>query len=399
MGTVRKVAAAATAVGAALLVASCGGGPDLPKGLIISTTSLQSTVPTTVPDTLPTTVPGTVRATSPETSTETSASGDTSAATAPTTAVQLPVSGPMVTGRGPVGYLHGANLPWVNWGCDFGCGSDGGASSDEVQSVAGDAFATAALADMRIVRWWVFPGDPTQIETDRSGLPSGVAERVYVDFDAALALADEHDVDLVFTLFSHPTALPEAWRMQPEGRAALAEALAELFARYGDHPRIHTWQVFNEPEWEIWNGLADQTAVQALVTEIADAVHANSDALVSVGSARIDALGMWVGAGLDYYTAHWYDPMREPAFCAPCTTYPALRDTHELDAPVVIGEFYAGLDIDAQERFQTFLDRGYAGAWAWSLLPDHTQDRLDIDVIAAAAFGVGLPPPDDSSDP
>ncbi|NNE12862.1 MAG: hypothetical protein HKN41_11540 [Ilumatobacter sp.] len=422
--TGRSIAPPAAACSALLLLASCGGGgSSLPTGLIASTTTVDP-VPITIPeglfDTAPATATGEAAETGAEPPTESTSTESTSEATtepttssttsstmssdtsvpdstspdaAGTSADELPVEGPLVSGRGDLGYLHGANLPWVNWGCDFGCGDDGGASSDEVQAVAGEAFASAKIGGMRVVRWWVFPGEPTQIEVDGSRLPFAVADDVDADFDAALALADEHDIDLVFTLFSHPTALPEAWLTEPLGREALADALGGLFARYADHPRIHTWQVFNEPEWEIWNGLAEEADVRALVTAIAESVHANSDALVSVGGARIDGLGMWVGTGLDYYTAHWYDPMQEIDFCAVCTTYPELRDRYDLDAPVVIGEFYAGPDPDTVDRFRTFFDRGYAGAWAWSLLPERTNDRLTVNIMAAADFAAELPRP------
>lgn len=52
-----------------------------------------------------------------------------------------------------------------------------------------------------------------------------------------------------------------------------------------------------------------QALVQATVKSIADAVHAYSTAYVTVGSAMLDGLPMWVGLGLDYYEAHWYDYM------------------------------------------------------------------------------------------
>src|SRR4029079_13619907 len=31
-----------------------------------------------------------------------------------------------ITWKGQQWYVHGANVPWYNWGCDFGCNNSGG---------------------------------------------------------------------------------------------------------------------------------------------------------------------------------------------------------------------------------------------------------------------------------
>ncbi len=38
-----------------------------------------------------------------------------------------PVEMTRITWESRQWYLHGANVPWFNWGCDFGCGANGGA--------------------------------------------------------------------------------------------------------------------------------------------------------------------------------------------------------------------------------------------------------------------------------
>src|SRR6185312_11927912 len=88
-------------------------------------------------------------------------------------------------------YVHGANMPWYNWGCDFGCnaisGKSGGVSTN--MSTLSTALAQAHNAGIHVIRWWVFPGTPWQITTDASGNPDGINAAVYPDFDAALQLA------------------------------------------------------------------------------------------------------------------------------------------------------------------------------------------------------------------
>ncbi len=305
----------------------------------------------------------------------------------PTTPPPAPLpAGGRIPWQGQDWYLLGANVPWYNWGCDFGCGPNGGASSPTVRAALDSGFSQLEASGVHVARWWVFPGGPWQITRDGSGLPNGIDPSVYADFDAALELAEQYDLYYVFTLFSSPTRLPASWMSDPLQREKLVEALSGLFARYGDNPRILTWQVFNEPEWHIWNRAVELGPAQATVRDIAAAVHANSNAYVSVGSAHLGGLPMWVGLGLDYYTAHWYDGMSSGEACARCTDYEEVKARYGLDAPLVIGEFFAGNSTDALQRFEDWYAKGYAGAWAWSLFPDRTEDKLSVNLDAVGTF-------------
>ena len=141
-----------------------------------------------------------------------------------------------------------------------------------------------------------------------------------------------------------------------------------------------TWEVFNEPEFDVWEKRSKEEAVKATIKEIADAVHANSHAYVTVGGAMLDGLPMMKGLGLDYYQAHWYDYMSSGDWCALCQTYEDVRKRWSLDAPLVIGELYLSAELENPHlRVEDFYTKGYAGAWPWSIFPDATQDKLAID--------------------
>jgi len=302
------------------------------------------------------------------------------------TPVAPPAAGSRIPWGGADWYLHGVNVPWYNWGCDFGCGTSSGVRNSSVNAQLHSAFGDLQGRGINVARWWTFPGDPWQINDNASGTPTSLNQAIYADFDEALALAEQYDLYYVFTLFSSPTSIPSAWLDNATNRAALADVLGELFARYADNPRVLTWQIVNEPEWDIWNGSVAQSDVVALVQEIVDSVHANSNAYASVGSAHLDGLGMWTGVGLDYYTAHWYDYMSSGGWCARCTDYDSVVDRFDLDAPLVIGEFFAGASTDALQRFEDWYAKGYAGAWAWSLFPNRTEDKLSVNLDAAGTF-------------
>lgn len=352
-------------------------------------TSTPTTAATSTPTSAPTSAPTATSTTAPPTAVPTQ--------TAPATATQAPsgtatpapsntTAGSRITWQGKSWYLNGANLPWNNWGCDFGCGSNGGASSASANATLDAAFAQAKANGVNVIRWWVFPGNPWQITTNASGTPTGLNAAIYPDFDAALALAAKYDIYLDLVLFNAPTAVPSGWINDATQRQALANVLAPLFAKYKTNTRILSWEVFNEPEWDIWNNKIALAPTQATVKAVAASVHANSGAKVTVGSAMLEGAGMWVGQGLDYYQAHWYDYMSSGGWCARCRDYASAKTEYKLDAPLVIGEFYAGADTDALQRFEDFYAKGFAGAWAWSLLPGKTADGMAIDLAAQKTF-------------
>jgi hypothetical protein len=209
---------------------------------------------------------------------------------------------------------------------------------------------------------------------------------IYADFDAALVLAEEFDLYYNFVLFSSATDIPNSWVTNSTHRSKLATVLGELFDRYKNNPRVMSWEIFNEPEFQIWGGQIQQAHVVATVNAISDSVHANSNALTTVGGAMLDGLSMWTNTSLDYYSPHWYDYMDSGGWCARCTDYEEVKNRFGLQRPVIIGELYIGTDTDALQRFNDFYNKGYAGAWPWSLFPERTNDRLGIDFNAAQTF-------------
>ena len=283
--------------------------------------------------------------------------------------------------------FNGANVPWLNWQRDFGGGQKDGISHPDNRKTLSTGLGNAKANGVNVIRWWVFEGDAWQIKRDDGGAPSEIDEAVFADFDAALEMAEEHDLYYVFVLFSAPSHLPASWLEDPGQRSSLASALSVLFANYRNHPRVMTWEVFNEPEFDVWEKRAKEEAVKATIKEIADAIHANSHAYATVGGAMLDGLPMMKGLGLDYYQAHWYDYMGSGDWCVICHTYEDVRKRWSLDAPLVIGELYLSVELENPHlRMEDLYTKGYAGAWPWSIFPDATQDKLAIDWTSMRIF-------------
>ncbi|MBV9596821.1 MAG: cellulase family glycosylhydrolase [Chloroflexi bacterium] len=302
-------------------------------------------------------------------------------------AVAAPTTVPSVTDPR---YWVGANVPWYNWGTDFGGGAKNGVSSPSVKSSVSDGFGRLQSAGVHTVRWWTFEGDASlQITRDASGAPTGLNPAVYTDFDAALALADRYDLAYDFVLFSGPTAVPGGWFTDPTQRQRLADVLAPLFERYRNNPHILAWEIVNEPEFDIWSNKISQADVQTTVKLLANTVHAHTQTAVTIGSANLEGMLMWesTDASLDFYSPHWYDPMNSGLACARCTDVPTITAAYKLDSkPIVLGEFYASPNVDALQRLKDFRAKGYAGAWAWSLFSDKTGDKFAIDLAAVTAY-------------
>ena len=303
------------------------------------------------------------------------------------------LTGSRVAWQGGNWYLHGANVPWYNWGCDFGCnsltGKSGGVSTNSAALQAG--FAQAQTAHMHVLRWWVFPGNPWQITKDASGAPTGINPAVYPDFDAALKLAQQYDLYYDFVLFcgASSSCVPNSWLTNTTQRAQLAQALGTLFARYANNPRILSWEVYNEPDFDVWNGRIDKTATVQTAAAITAAVHANSPAYVTVGTGFADGMAMFNGIGLDYYSPHWYDYMSSGTYCLLCHTAADYAATAE-NKPIVVGEFYSATATSTPHssayRFNYWYSNGFAGDWGWSLFPSRTNDHMAIDLTAAQTF-------------
>jgi hypothetical protein len=259
-------------------------------------------------------------------------------------------AGPRIEGW----YLHGANMPWLNWAYDFGGGLDT-AQTDMKMS-------TAQAAGMHVIRWWLFEGGAVFIQRDAAGNPTGIDPHVYTDMDSALNLAAQHDIYIEFTLFASPGDVP--WFANTSQHQALANVLTPMFQRYASNPHVLAWEAVNEPNYN--TGTATYSQVRDLVGLIDSAIHGSGSTLVDVDGTTDAYVNQWTGLGANYYSVHCYG--------SPQCTLPT-----GLDKPVVVGEM-------SPDYWEGFYDTGFAGALCWSLSPEHTNDKLTCDVTGSLSF-------------
>jgi len=111
--------------------------------------------------------------------------------------------------------------------------------------------------------------------------------------------------------------------------------------------------------------------MKTFVTDVVTALHGNSSAPVTVGSAAVKWAKAWSQVGLDFYDFHWYGWVDQ---YFPHTNPPSYYKVD--DKPVVVGEFplIPNADTTGQsfggisygKLLDDFYSAGYAGAQGWA---------------------------------
>jgi hypothetical protein len=291
-------------------------------------------------------------------------------------------SQPIAVGS-PEPFFVGANLPWLQYGCDFGANAwqpEGGVGRPEQRERLRQSFARLAERGLAAVRWFVLGDGRAGVRFDARGFPLGFDDHFWRDLEAGVDEASRAGVALVPVLFDFPwcrrVRIVGAVRCgghrrslgSAEGRAATLERLvAPILRRCSGAPAIAVWDIINEPEWVTWGvGTLDpfasvtRRAMRHLIGDAVAAVHAETRQHATVGLASWRGLGLVEGLALDTYQVHWYDRRERRA--------PLDRAVAPLlDRPVWLGEFpTAGSRKTPGEIVAMARQAGYAAAFAWS---------------------------------
>jgi len=291
-------------------------------------------------------------------------------------------------------YWSGVNYPWKSYQ-DFGTGAWGhsGVSQATTYEEIDTDFANMAAQGIRLVKWRVFNDGRYSPEFDSRGHVTGLDDKFIPDLDAALEIAQKHEIYLVLSFFSSGFWVTDCQREgvhlgghadvinDPAKRRSLVEnAIVPLVERASRSGRVLAYEVVAEPEWGIQELNQDNdyrikvplANVRELVREMTLAVHLHSDSLSTLEANRASNLNAWIGLGLDYYSFSWYDWLQ------PYDPLDVPAAHYGMDRPVVIGEFPVAQN--QYYRVSDILDlayqEGYAGAFAWSYVGGDDYGRL-----------------------
>ena len=285
----------------------------------------------------------------------------------------------------PKPFLVGANLPWIDYGCDFGAsawfpGGGLGARPDALARFTG-LMDRLAADGVSVVRLFLLCDLRSGVRFDADGDPLGLDDALVRDADAAFDSAAVRGMRLLPVLFDfHVCAGARAVNgVQVGGRGALladpgkrqrliSRVVRPVVERYGRHPGVAAWDLFNEPEWCTrpfapagGSGVMDLVHMRQCLAELTACLHAAACQPVTVGLASAAHLDLVRGIGLDFYQVHWYDPFGWAALAGPV-------DRLGLDRPVLLGEFPGRCATASQADIASAARHaGYAGALVWSV--------------------------------
>lgn len=279
-------------------------------------------------------------------------------------------------------FVRGINLPWLDYGHDFGANAwRTHRSVSQAPHRYRDTLRRLADDGYQAVRWFVLCDGRAGVITTDGGAPAGLDDLVRHDVDAAISALDDTGLGAVFVLADFALCGPatsvdgvqlggrSAWLLRPSWRTRLIElVLAPLVAQAGAAAPILAWDLLNEPEWATWGlggqitrGAVPLRVMRRFLESATSAVHAVSPAPVTVGLASPHGLPLVRGIGLDMYQVHWYD---RHDYLGPLDT---PTSAWHLDRPLLLGEFPTRGSARASDDIEATARRaGYCGAFAWS---------------------------------
>lgn len=293
----------------------------------------------------------------------------------------------------PTHFMTGANLPWVNYGHDFGANANnpaGGIAQPKNREKLARTLDRLDAQGVKHLRWFMLCDGRSGIRYDAAGKPLGLDDKFVADVDAALAEAHKRGMTITFALadflwFKGEKDKPgraDLLRDPAKRQALLDNVITPILKRYGQHPAIEAWDVVNEPEWAVfgygnWNpsSAVAPSEMRAYIQEATERIHRWTSHQATVGSASTRWLDLVRGLGLDLYQAHWYDHFEAKA--------PLGRpvDSYKLDRPLILGEFPTkGSKRDGQALLDLAHRAGFAGAMPWGVLStDAASDFASIE--------------------
>ena len=273
------------------------------------------------------------------------------------------------------------NLPWFNYGQDFGQvpGWDWKGVSKN-RSAAEACFSKLCQSGVKCVLWFLLCDGRGSLKFDSEGSVTGIDPTFWEDYDAVIKIAREYRVAILWvlvdwkwmqpaqqkdgaSLFGHADIITDSQKRE----SFFKNALIPILRRYPYESQIAGWIIINEPENALKEGYVSSEAMQEFTRKTASLVKQfTSRQPVSIGSADLESLmEHWEKDDneLDFLVFHHYGQSLPP----PVPYIQSLAGKAG-NKPIYIGEYdIKKPPVPIKELVTWSVRLGYAGIWPWSL--------------------------------
>jgi hypothetical protein len=326
------------------------------------------------------------------------------------------VSTTAATINGSTPYLNGANIPWNEFGIDFGTHPTWGANYDGTWF--NNAFVAMKANGLNAARIWVHCDGRASPEFNASGDVTGLDANFIPNLQDMLDKANANGIKIQLCLWSFDMLNNNISGAGPgAGMHAnlitnttyrsnyITKALNPMLDGIVSKPALAVIEIINEPEW----GIAETPAttaqsvtkaqMQAFVSALTTAINAKTSKNVTVGSGSIKwstANGLdstvgdwWAGLGLDHREVHYYEWMTGSGYNFDPFKAGHTPSYYGWTVPGVIGEFggngntpYASVSAMMEAAW----NNGYAGHMPWSYAGVDGEGTFNDFKAASLAF-------------
>jgi hypothetical protein len=326
------------------------------------------------------------------------------ALTALALAAALPASGATINGSTP--YLNGNNVPWNDFGEDFGTSNYNGTWFN-------NAFAAMHAEGINSARVWLHCDGRATPTFNGSGDVTGISSTLVSNLQDMLTKANNNGIKIQLSLWSfdlfnnnHANLISNTTYTTDY----INKALIPILNGIDTYPALAVIEIINEPEWGISSTPNTTTQsvtlaqMQTFVKSLTTAIHSKTSKInVTVGSASIKwstANGKdgtvgdwWAGLGLDNRDVHYYGWEVGNGW-----NYNPFQSGHTPSyygwtVPCVIGEFAGSIaslscnpySFELQMMANAY-NNGYAGAMPWSYAGVDSDGSFSTYEAASESF-------------
>jgi hypothetical protein len=303
------------------------------------------------------------------------------------------------------GFFVGANLPWMDYGCDFGVNAwhpDGGVASPLKRQRLRDTLTGLTDQGITLVRWFALCDGRSGLRWNPDGGRPRLDRMALADADAALDELARLSMSVMLVLIDFSWlgrarivngvrlgGQRSALSQRSERQHLLEHVFLPFLQHCGPSGSVVAWDIINEPEWATFGvGSLNPTitiarrTMRTFIGECVTLVHSATLQPATVGLASARWLSLVKGLGLDFYQVHWYDPLER------LSPLDKRVDQLGVDRPVVLGEFPTRGSARAPSEILAIAEgAGYQGALAWSAVS--TDDASDYTELVAAVGRFG----------